>query len=82
MEYYSTIKKTEIRPFEATWMDLKIIIVSEVSQSEKDKYNMVSFTCGIKNDASELMKQIDSDVENKQVYQREKWKRDKLGVWD
>ena len=32
MEYYSSIKKNEIIPFEATWMDLEIIILSEVSQ--------------------------------------------------
>ena len=32
MEYYSAIKKNEIMPFAATWMDLEIIIVSEVRQ--------------------------------------------------
>ena len=32
MEHYSAIKKNEIMPFVATWMDLKIIIISEVSQ--------------------------------------------------
>ena len=32
MEYYSAIKKNEIMPFAATWMDLKIIILSEVRQ--------------------------------------------------
>ena len=36
MEYYSSIKKNEIMPFSATWMDLEIIILSEVSQTEKD----------------------------------------------
>ena len=34
MEYYSAIKKNEIMPFAATWMDLEIIIVSEVSQTK------------------------------------------------
>ena len=34
MEYYSAIKKNEIMPFEATWMDLEIIILSEVSQRQ------------------------------------------------
>ena len=37
MEYYSAIKKKEIMPFVATWMDLEMIILSEVSQTEKDK---------------------------------------------
>ena len=46
MEYYSAIKKNEILPFAATWMDLEIIILSEVSQTEKDKY-MISLICGI-----------------------------------
>ena len=32
MEYYSAIKKNEIMPFAATWMDLEMIILSEVSQ--------------------------------------------------
>ena len=47
MEYYSAIKKNEIMPFEATWMDLEIVILSEVSQTGKDKYHMISLTCGI-----------------------------------
>ena len=47
MEYYSTIKKNEILPFAATWMDLEIIILSEVSQKEKDKYHMISLICGM-----------------------------------
>ena len=42
MEYYSAIKKNEITPFSATWMDLEITILSEVSQTEKDKYHMIS----------------------------------------
>ena len=34
MEYYSDIKKSEVMPFEATWMDLNIIMLSEVNQSK------------------------------------------------
>ena len=40
MEYYPTIKKNEIRPFAATWMNLEIVIINEVSQTEKDKYDI------------------------------------------
>ena len=47
MEYYPVIKKNEIMPFAATWMDLEIIILNEVSQKEKDNYHMISLLCGI-----------------------------------
>ena len=47
MEYYSAIKKNKIMPFAATWMELEIITLSEVSQTEKDKYHMISLICGI-----------------------------------
>ena len=46
-EYYSAIRKNEIVSFAATWMDLEIIILSEVSQKEQDKYHIKSLTCGI-----------------------------------
>ena len=38
MEYYSAIKKNKIMPFAATWMELETLILSEISQKEKDKY--------------------------------------------
>ena len=47
VEYYSGIKKNEILPFATTWMDLDRIILSEVSQREKDKNCMISLICGI-----------------------------------
>ena len=47
MEYYSAIKKNEIMSFAATWIDLEVIILSEVSQTEKDKCYMISLICGI-----------------------------------
>ena len=47
MEYYSAIKKNEILPFAITWMDLEGVMLSEISQTEKDKYCMISLICGI-----------------------------------
>ena len=47
MEYYSAIKKIKIMPFAAIWMQLEIIILSEITQKEKDKYYVVSLICGI-----------------------------------
>ena len=42
MEYYLAIKKNEILPFATTWMELEGIMLSEISQSEKDKNHMTS----------------------------------------
>ena len=48
MEYYSAIKKKERMPFGiTTWMNLELVILSEVSQMEKDKHHMMSLVCGI-----------------------------------
>ena len=47
VEYYSTIKNNKIMPFAETWMDLEIVMLSEVSQTEKDKYHMILLICGI-----------------------------------
>ena len=44
MEYYSAIKN-EIMVPAATWMDLEMVIPSEVSQTEKDKFHM--FSCSV-----------------------------------
>ena len=72
MEYYSAIKKNGIMPFAATCMDLEIIILSEVSQTEKDKFHMIPLICGIlKNDTNELIYKIETDSQTtirKQTY--------------
>ena len=47
MEYYWSIKKSKIMPLGATWMDLEIVILSEVSQTQKDEHHTTSFMCGI-----------------------------------
>ena len=47
MAYYSAMKKNGIMPFAATWMNIDIIILSDVSQKEKAKYHMISLICEI-----------------------------------
>ena len=47
MEYYSATKTNEIMSFAATWVDLEIVILSEVSQKEKKKYHITSLIGGI-----------------------------------
>ena len=63
MEYYSAVQKNKIMPFAATWMDLEIIILSEISQTEKDKYHMISLICGIQN-----MTQMNLSTKQKQTH--------------
>ena len=41
------LKRNEILPFAAKWMDLDVLMLGEISQTEKDKYCMISLICGI-----------------------------------
>ena len=56
MEYYSATRE----PFAEIQMMLEIIILSEISQKEKNKYHMISFICGISNLAQIYKTEIDS----------------------
>ena len=47
MEYYPAIKRNEIVSFAETWVDLEIVIQSEVNQKEKNKYHILTQVCGI-----------------------------------
>ena len=68
MGYYSVLKKKEILPFVTTWMKLKGIIVSELSQTEEDKCRMMSVLLyGITN--TQQTKFI--DVENRLLVARD-----------
>ena len=76
MQHYSAIRKNEIMPFAATWKDLGMIILSEVSQTEKNKYHMISFRCGISSmmQVNLFTKQKQTQRHRKQTYgcQRQK----------
>ena len=73
IEYYSTIKK-EILPFTSTWMDLEDVLLSEISQTEKHKYRMISLICGIwkQNKQTKQKGNRFIDAENKLVVARGK----------
>ena len=60
MEYSTAIKKNETMPFAATWMDLEIITLSEVNQTEKDKYHS-TYTWNLKYDTNEHIYKIETD---------------------
>ena len=47
MEYYTAERKKEVLPFATAWMELETIMLSEISQSVKDKYHMSSLITGI-----------------------------------
>ena len=64
-------KKNEITPSAATWMNLEIIIKTEVSQTEKDKHHMISHICGTrKTYTNRLIYKIEIliDMENRQIF--------------
>ena len=62
LEYYSAIKKNEIMPSAATWMHPETVILNEVSQTEKDKYHMISLICRTyKNGTNELINKTEID---------------------
>ena len=67
MEHYSSIKKNEILPFSATWMDLENIMLSEISVTEKNKYCLTSHIWNLKYNTNESIYKTNrlTDIENK-----------------
>ena len=85
VEYYSAIKKNEIMSFVATWMQLDILTLSEVSQREKDKYHMISHIWNLKYGTNEPIYRKET---NSQTWRTEVWlprgrgrEWDGRGVW-
>ena len=61
MEYYSAIRKKQILPFATTWMELEGIMLSEISQAEKDKYHMISLLNKTKQNKQNNSRLIDTE---------------------
>ena len=57
----SAIEKNEIMPYAATWMDLEMVILSEVSQTEKEKYRMTSLWNPKRNDTKQFIYKAERD---------------------
>ena len=74
LKYYSSIRKNETMPFATRWMDPEIIILSEVSQTEKDKFYMIFFICWVKKKLNNWLiykTEIEPNTENKLMFTKE-----------
>ena len=84
MEYYSTIKRNETVPFAETWMDLETVIQSEVNQTMKDKYCIISIMWNLKKGYKWAYK-TETDLQTSKTHlslPKKKGGRDKLAGWD
>ena len=61
MEYYSAIKKNEIMPFAATWTQLEIIILNEVSQTKRPIPYDITYMWNLKYDTSEPIYETETE---------------------
>ena len=68
MEYYYNIEKDELMLFVATWTNLQIVILSEVSQTERDKYHLMLLICEILKKKNLFMKQKQSHILRQWTY--------------
>ena len=78
MGYYSAIEKNEIMPFAATWMDLKIIVLSKVSQTKTNSQD-IAYMQNLKNDAIELVYKTETDS---QIQKTNLWLPKGKGGWE
>ena len=62
MEYYSAIKRNEIMPFAATWMDPETVILSAIN-SEEDKYHSIAVNVKSKQGTNELISKTESELQ-------------------
>ena len=79
MQSYSAITNEEILPFGTTYMDLEGVMLSKISQTEKDTYNMISLICGIlkkkNNPPNSQKKRSGMQLPEVEGERREKWRK-------
>ena len=82
MEYYTVeIKKKEFLPFATAWMEMESIMLSEIVQSVKDKYHMISPISGTESmkQTREQTRNRDMEIKNKLTVTREQEVGDNWG---
>ena len=83
MEYYLAIKKNETMPFSAIWIDLEMILLSEVRQRQMP-YN-ITYMGNLKYEMNELICQTERDSQTQRrdlwLPREGDWRREVLGVW-
>ena len=62
IEYYSAIKKNKILSLAMTWIELESIMLSEISQSGKNRYHMISFMWNLRN-KTECRRRVEEERE-------------------
>ena len=73
MEYYSAIKENEMMPFAGKWMNLEIIILREISWTEKEKYHYdIFYMWNLKKKKKKNMIQKNLFTKQKQTYRHRK----------
>ena len=81
MEYYSVIKKNEILLFAATWMNIEGITLSDISQSEKVKYHMVSYSF-VKQQKKSTREKKNTNKKQALIYREQRVIRGEAGTED
>ena len=77
MEYHAASKKKEALPFGTPWMGLENILLSEISQTQKDKY-LTSLVCGMYNSSIHRSREHNGGCQGLEEAERERcWSRDK-----
>ena len=83
MEYYSAIKNNDFFfPFGTTWMDPESIMLSEINQTEKYRYCMISLISEILRQKQKQMNKHNKSETDSQIYRTNRWLQEGRGFWE